>query len=128
MKQRTLAFNVRLNLLLLKIRIWKKYVCWNICMLEETMDYSVIKTNWSYLKCNDLLHNLNVYKNPRKEHQIVGFWIIDQIAAPKILFLKYFEYIPLISANYKKLKMTKLLWRTFFSILNAQWIWMTTLK
>ena len=97
-------------------------------MLEETMDYFVIKTHWSYFKCNDLLDSLNVYKNPRKEHQVDDFWIIDQMAAPEMRLGKYLEYLSLIQDNYKKLKMTKLLWLTFFSILNAQWIWMATLK
>ena len=53
--------------------------------------------HWSYFKYNDLLlHMLNVYKISRKEHQVVDFWVTDEISASEILFWEYLEYVPLI--------------------------------
>ena len=52
--------------------------------------------HWSYFKYNDLLHMLNVYKISRKEHQVVDFWVTDEISASEILFWEYSEYVPLI--------------------------------
>ena len=55
-------------------------------VLEELMDYFLINTHWSYFKQNDLFHRWIVYKIPREKHQVVDFWVTDEIAASKILF------------------------------------------
>ena len=76
--------------------------------------------HWNYFKCNELLHTLNVYKIPRKEHQVVDFWVADKILASEILFWKYSKYVPLIECNYKKLKMPSFLWFRKSSILSTK--------
>ena len=76
----------------------------------------LIKTHWSFSKYNDLLHSLNVYKIPGKEHQVVE------------LFSKYLENVPLKLRNYKKLKRTKFVWFTNFSSLSPQEILMATVE
>ena len=76
----------------------------------------MIKTHWSFSKYNDLLHSLNVYKIPGKEHQVVE------------LFSKYLENVPLKLRNYKKLKRTKFVWFTNFSSLSPQEILMATVE
>ena len=48
-----------------------------------------IKMHGSYFKYNDLLHTLNVYEIPAKEHQVADFWVTDEITASEILFWKY---------------------------------------
>ena len=40
-------------------------------LLEEIMDYFLIKMHCSCFKYNELLHRLNVYKSSRKEYQVV---------------------------------------------------------
>ena len=54
---------------------------------------------WSYFEYNDFLHGLNVYKIPGKEHQVVDFWLSDEISASEILFWKYLQYLPQIKLN-----------------------------
>ena len=56
---------------------------------------------------------LNVYKISGKKHQLIDFWVSDEMSALEILFWKYLSYIPLILRNYKKLKAAN-----FFMILN----------
>ena len=46
-------------------RIWKLFL---------------IVTLWSYWKCKDLLHTLNVYKIPAKEHKVVDRWAANEIS------------------------------------------------
>ena len=120
LKKSMLIFDIRQNLFFKKIQIWKIQVRWNKDILEEIMDYFFIKMHWRHFKYHNLLHRLNIYKFPRKEHQVVDFWVSDQLAAWKILFRKYLEYVPLIKHNYKKLKMPKFLWFTICSIFNGQ--------
>ena len=55
-------------------------------VLEEEIDYFLIKTHWSYFKHNDLLHRSNECRIPRKKHEVVDFGVIDEIAASEILF------------------------------------------
>lgn len=71
-------------------------MCQNIYVLEEISDYFLIKMHWSYFQYNGLLHRMNVYKSPRKEHWVVDFWVTDRIDALEILFWIYLEYVPLI--------------------------------
>ena len=40
----------------------------------------LILTLWSYSKWKDLLHTLNVYKIPAKEHKVVDPWAADEIS------------------------------------------------
>ena len=87
-----------------RLCLWKNY-----CLL-------LLKTHRSNFKCNDLLHMLNIYKIPAKEHQVVDFWVADQISASEVLFWKYLAYFTLKLHNYKKLKTTKFLRLTIFSI------------
>ena len=47
----------------------------------------------SYFNNNDIL---NAYKNPRKEDQVVDFWITDEITTSEIVFWKCLEYLSLI--------------------------------
>ena len=68
---------------------------------------------------------LNVCKIPRKEPQVVDFWVTDERGASGILSWRFLEYVSLIKPDWKKLKMTKLLWLTIFSTLKGQQIWMT---
>ena len=89
-------------------------------VLEKNYWLLLIKLHWSCFKYIDLLHTLNVYETSVKKHQVVDFWVADEVSALQILFLKYLEYVPLILRNHKKLKMTKfLLWFSIFSILSA---------
>ena len=88
-------------------------LCKNYCLL-------LLKTYRSNFKYNDLLHMLNVYKIPAKEHQVVDFRVADQISASEVLFWKYLAYFTLKLHNYKKLKTTKFLRFTIFSILSVQ--------
>ena len=39
-----------------------------------------ILTLWSYSKSKDLLHTLNVYKIPPKEHKVVDWWPADELS------------------------------------------------
>ena len=57
-----------------------------MCVLEEIMDYFLIKMDWSYFKHNELLHMSNEYKIPKDKHEVVDFGVIDEIAASEILF------------------------------------------
>ena len=56
----------------------------------------LIKKHRNYSKYNDLFYTLNVYKITGKEHQVVDFWVTDEVLASEILFWKYLEYAPLI--------------------------------
>ena len=60
-------------------------------------------TPWSYPKCRNILHTLNVYEIAAKEHQVVDLWAADEISVLERLFLKYLEYVTLILRNYKKM-------------------------
>ena len=86
-------------------------------VLEKNYQLLLTKAHWSYFKYNDLLHTLNVYKIPAKEHQVVDLWVADEMSASEILLWNYLEYVPLIFHIYKKLKRTKFLWFTIFSSL-----------
>ena len=48
----------------------------------------LILTHWSYCKCEDILHTLNVYKVPAKEHQVVDRWSGDEYQFQKFCFKK----------------------------------------
>ena len=88
--------------------------------LRKNCQLLLIKTHWSQFEYNDLLHPLNVYKIPAIQHEAVDFWVVDEISPSQILFWKYWEYVPLIFRNYKKLKRTKNVWLKSFSLLSAQ--------
>ena len=61
---------------------------------EERMDYFLIKMHWNYFEHNDLLHRLNEYKISRNEHQVVDFWVTDELSASEVLFWECLEYVP----------------------------------
>ena len=69
-----------------------------------------------------MLHTLNVYENPEKEHTVVDHSVVDAISISEIRFLKYLEYGSLILQNYKKLKVTFII----SSFLSAQYVLVTT--
>ena len=100
-----------------KSKFWKSKFTKHVCH-RRNHQLLLIITHWTYFKYSDLLHTLNVYKIPRKEHQVVHFWVADKISTSELLFWKYLEYVSLILRNYKKLKSTKFLQFTIFSILN----------
>ena len=54
-------------------------------VLEKNYQLLLTKAHWSYFKYNDLLHTLNVYKIPAKEHQVVDLWVADEMSASEIL-------------------------------------------
>ena len=65
----------------------------NVYVSEEIIDYFWLKRHWNYFKYNALLHMLNGYKIPRKEHQVVDFWVTDEKAASEVLFWIYSAYV-----------------------------------
>ena len=73
-------------------------------------DYNLllIITHWSYFKCNDMLHSLNVYKSFSNKLQVVDSWASYQMPVSEILFWKYLKYVPLLLPTCKRLKRTKL--------------------
>ena len=70
------------------------------------------------MKYNDLLHTLNLYQIPAKEHQVVDSWAADELSVLEILFWKYSEYVPQILRNCKKLKRAKIVGFKYSSILD----------
>ena len=66
-----------------------------------------------------MLHTLNAYQIPAKEHQVVDGWAADEISVLETLFSKYSEYIPQILHNYKKLKQTKIVEFKYSSTLSV---------
>ena len=46
----------------------------------------LMKKHCSYFKYSNFLHTLNEFQIPRKEDQVVDFWVTDEIAASEILF------------------------------------------
>ena len=55
-----------------------KHVCF-----RKNHQFFFIKTHWSYFSKNDWLHRLNVYKIPRKDYQVLDFWVTNQLALMK---------------------------------------------
>ena len=55
-----------------------------------------------YKSKTTILHTLNVYKIPAKEHYVCDRWVANEISVFKILFSKYLEYVPLILCNCKQ--------------------------
>ena len=88
----------------------------------------MLLTPWSYPKCRNILHTLNVYEIAAKEHQVVDLWASDEISVLERLFLKYLEYVALILRNYKKIKRTNIFIFTNSSILSAEYILVTTVE
>ena len=64
----------------------------------------LIKAHWGYFQHNELVHTLNVNKILRKEDQVLDFWVTDELAASKIRFCKYLEYV---SPDIMQLQKTK---------------------
>ena len=54
-------------------------------IIEEMLNYFLIKQCWS-CKYKNLLYTLNVYKIPRKEHQVVDIRVTDKVEASETLF------------------------------------------
>ena len=48
--------------------------------LTRTCKLFLIITLWSNSKCKGLLHTLNVYKIPPKEHNAVDHWAADELS------------------------------------------------
>ena len=63
----------------LKSKFYKSKFARHIC-LGRNCQLFLILTHWSYSKCKDILHTLNVYKIPAKEHQVVDHWAADEIS------------------------------------------------
>ena len=69
----------------------------NMCVLEEINNFLFL---WKGIEV--IFQKMTSYtpwmyiKFPEKKTQTVDFWVIDRLAASKILFWKYFEDVPLI--------------------------------
>ena len=50
----------------------------HICPTKNWQLFFIIR-HWSYPKCKDISHTLNVYQIPAKEHQVVDCWDADEI-------------------------------------------------
>ena len=51
--------------------------------LKRNCKLFLMLTLWSYSKWKDVLHMLNVYKIPAKEHKVVDGWAADEISVLK---------------------------------------------
>ena len=80
---------------------------------------------WNYRKCKVLLHTLNVYKIPAKEHKVVDHWAADEISVLQIMFWKYLEYISLILCNSERVKRGWIVIFTLSSFLSVQYVLVT---
>ena len=83
----------------------------------------LIVPHWSYSKCRDILHTLNVYKIPGKELVVLLCWAADEISVFKILFPKYLKYVLLVLGKYKKEKISTF---PISSFLSVQYVLVTT--
>ena len=59
----------------------------------------LIFIHWSYSKCKDILHTLNVCRIPAKEHPVVDWSAADAIWISEIGFGNYLECGSLILRN-----------------------------
>ena len=84
-----------------------------ICLRQNCRLFLTL-THSSHSKWKDILHTLNVYNIPAKQHQGVDWSAAYEISVLEILFWKYLEYVPLILSNYKSCHIYN------FSILSAQ--------
>ena len=66
-----------------------------------------------------MLHTLNVYQIPAKEHLVVDAWAADETSVWETLFWKYSEYVRQILHNYKKLNRTKIVEVKYSSTLSV---------
>ena len=66
-----------------------------------------------------MLHTLNVYQIPAKEHQVVDGWAADEISVLETLFSKNSEHVPQTLRNYKKLKRIKIVEFKYSSTLSV---------
>ena len=76
-------------------------------------------THWSYCKCKDILHTLNLWKISAKEPQVIDGRDANEISVSLILFSTYLEYVPQILRSYKKLNKVKIVRFKFSSFLSA---------
>ena len=67
--------------------------------LSKNYQILLILTHWSYSKCNDVWHTLNVYIIPAKKHQVVDSWVVDEISVSGPFFGKYLENVPVTLRN-----------------------------
>ena len=51
----------------------------HVC-LRRNWQLFLILTLWSYSKCKDTLHTLNVYKIPAEVYKIVHRWTADEVS------------------------------------------------
>ena len=87
---------------------------------EEIINYfykNTLKLSWvqGFITYAEFIENFR-----KKNHQVVDFWVTDEISASEIMFWKYLENVSLILCNYKKSKEDKIFIVYNFSILNAQ--------
>ena len=84
----------------------------------------MILSHWSYSKWKDILHTLNIYKNPPKEHQVVEWWAVDEISVVNIV-VEIFRVCPPNIMKLQKPKEEKncRIWNLFF--LSVQYVLMT---
>ena len=117
-----MTFNDRQNLLFyynpnsIKVNL-PTHIC-----LRRNCQLCFILTHWSCSKCRDILHTLNVFRVPTKEHQVVDCWATDEILVLETLFCKCLEYATLILRKYKKVERTKIIIFTIFSFLSTQYV------
>ena len=76
-------------------------------------------THWSYCKCKDILHTLNLWKISAKEPQVIDGRDANEISVSLILFSTYLDYVPQILRSYKKLNKVKIVRFKFSSFLSA---------
>ena len=83
-----MTLNNRENLSVFKNPIFIKVnLATHICPARNWQLFLIL-THWSYCKCEDTLHTLNVFKIPAKEHQVVDRWSGDEYQFQKFCFKK----------------------------------------
>ena len=75
---------------------------------EEIINYfdkNTLKLSWvqGFITYAEFIENFR-----KKNHQVVDFWVTDEISASEIMFWKYLENVSLILCNYKKSKEDKI--------------------
>ena len=73
-------FSNRKNLLFCQNRNFIKVNLPTHIRLRRNCQLFLILTHWISLKRKDILHTLNVYKIPAKEHQVNHQWAADEIS------------------------------------------------
>ena len=75
-----MTFKNKQNFLFFEKTIFLKLNLQTHVCLTRNCQLCLIITLWNYSKCKGLLHTLNVYKTPAKEHKAVDHWAADKLS------------------------------------------------